>query len=138
MGRSDKKREGIFSATADAEQEHKASLLDELSEFEDFKTQFLPLLRKDLRDGLTSEQIREKYTALAQATVVAALANPDPKVRQAAAKDLLDRAEGMAKQRVEQVHKLEKLPDEQLKSLVISELEGIELGDVTEKDDLLN
>jgi hypothetical protein len=105
---------------ADQADNYMAGLMDELEEFEEFKTQFLPLLRQDLKQGLSPEAIRDKYASLAQATVVAALANPDPKVRQAAAKDLLDRAEGMARQRIEQTHKLEKLPDDQLDAMILS------------------
>lgn len=114
-------------------QDKQASLVDQLMEFENFKETILPAIQKDLASGMTSEQLREKYSALVQASLITtALVDRDGSKRIAAGKDILDRNEGKAKERIETTHRLEKLPAEQLDSLLLSELKDLSHGD-TEK-----
>jgi hypothetical protein len=104
-------------------QDGQASLVDRLAVLEDFESKILPALQADLKKGLGTDELREKYAALIQAQMItSALLNPDPKVRVAASKDILDRAHGTAVQRQESTHRLEKLDDTELESLVLSEI----------------
>jgi hypothetical protein len=122
-----------FSDKGGRAQSRIAKALDQLAQFEEFKEKILPALQRDLQDGLTPEQLREKYSPIVQAAMIStALTGKDEKARLAAQKDTLDRHEGRAKERIEAVHKLEKLPEEQIDSLLLSELKGVELDDTDE------
>lgn len=119
-GRKAKSRQGTLAEKAENKQ---LELLDQLAQFEDFQKTILPALQADVKAGLTSEELRKKYTSLVQARILTtALANPDVKAALTAAKDILDRAEGTATQRIEQTHRLEKLPEEQLDAILKTEL----------------
>lgn len=104
-------------------QSDRVRLIDELARYEEFKTTILPAIQADIKSGMSAEALREKYHAIVQAQLITtALSNPDPKARLTAAKDVLDRHEGTATQRIEQTHKLEKLPEEQLDAILLTEL----------------
>jgi flagellar biosynthesis chaperone FliJ len=110
-------------------QDKQAGLIDDLAEFEQYRKEVLEGIRADRKAGMTAEQILEKYQGevkLRQLTI--ALTGQD-KDSLAASKDLRDRAEGRAVERQEHTHRLENLPEEQLDSLIQSELEAAKAGD---------
>lgn len=112
--------------------EHRmARALDELSEFEKFKDELLPELRGDLSRGMTAEEIYKKYEALAAArTVTIAIKETDSGKALAAAKDIRDRVSGKPKESLEIKNKWEKLKDEELDSLILSELSDVDEADL--------
>lgn len=98
---------------------HMTTKLDNLIEFEEFKESLLPAIRKDLLAGKSAAELMEKYQALAAARVISiAAAELDSGKALAAAKDIIDRTSGKAKESKEITHKLEKLSDEELDALV--------------------
>lgn len=100
-----------------------AQRLDRRAAFEDFEDEILPKMRKMLREGRTAEEITAFAQAYAAARVVTiALSDADSGKALAAAKDVLDRTQGKAKERTETTHKFEKLKDEELDSLILSRL----------------
>lgn len=99
----------------------KVRALDELAEYEEFKEQILPLLRKDVKSGMDASQLREKYKPLAQARIISQALADASAVGLAAAKDLLDRQDGKAKETKEVEHKFSKLSDEQINAILLSE-----------------
>lgn len=107
-----------------------AKAIDDLAEFEDFKESILPVLRQALKDGLTAEEIYAKYQAYAAARAVSIVAlEVDSGKALAGIKEILDRHGGKARERTEVTHKLEKLPEEQLDSLLLSKLKEVEHED---------
>lgn len=105
-----------------------ADALDELAEFEEFKDQVLPAIRKDLAAGLTESQILEKYKALAAAAVVTITTKIDqPAVALAAAKDILDRTRGKAKESKDVTHRFSQMPEKEIDAILASELGALEL-----------
>lgn len=101
-----------------------ARALDDMSEFRKFREELLPVIRKDLEAGLSGEEIMRKYESYAAARIISIAAmEQDSGKALAAAKDILDRSQGKAKERSEVTHKLEKLPEEQLDALLLAKLE---------------
>lgn len=96
--------------------------LDRLAEYEQFCEEILPALRKDLKAGLSDEQILQKWKAVAAARAVSLTGSKQDAVALAASKDILDRTGGKAVERKLVAHRLEKLPDEQLEALLLTEL----------------
>lgn len=95
--------------------------LDELAEFESFKTEILPKLRKAIKDNLSTKEITEMARAIATARVATIAAwSEDDKTALSAAKELLDRAEGKATEKKEITHKMANLKDEDLDALLIT------------------
>jgi hypothetical protein len=119
--------------------EHRmATMLDQLAEFEQFKDDVLPLLRQAIKEGWSREQIDnhpQVQALLAARQITIALRELDSSKALAAIKDLRDRTQGRPTEKVETTHKLEKLPEEQLDSLLISKLKEVELAE--EDDDSL-
>jgi ribosome-binding protein aMBF1 (putative translation factor) len=108
--------------TGQAEQNRMAQTLDDLKEFEEFRNETLKSLRKDLKNNLSADAIRKKYTAILQARLISsALTTEDDAKALAIAKDVLDRVEGKAKESQEVTHRLEKLSDKELDALLQSE-----------------
>lgn len=132
MRRGGRKGKSDLFDLAQKAQDRGNQAIDDLAAFEEFQATILPALRQDLNSGLTAEQLREKYLPLVQAAMLTtALASPDAKARLTAGKDIIDRAEGTATQRIEQTHRLEKLPEEQLDALLLSEISQINPDDKT-------
>lgn len=97
--------------------------LDRLALFEEFEKDILPQLKADLRRGLSASEIYAKYASMAAARQVSiALTDPQSSVAQAAAKDILDRDQGKAKEKVEITGKLQKMSDDDLDALLMSKL----------------
>ena len=107
--------------------EHRmARNLDILAKFEKYQEEIFPLLQEAIAKGWTPEQMRShpKIQAMMEARkITIALTDEDPSRALAAAKDIQDRAEGKAKERVETTHKYEKLKDDALDALLMSELD---------------
>lgn len=107
--------------TGKSEQDRMARVMDELSEFEEFKQKFLRRIQEALKQGKDSKEILDMAKAMAAGrlatTVVLEL---DSQRATAAAKDILDRTDGRAKETKEVTHKFDKLADEELDSLVMS------------------
>lgn len=102
-----------------------AAALDERAAFEDFKESLLPFLRDALKKGWTAEQIQNHpklQSALMARQMSIALNDKDTSKALAAIKDIRDRTEGKARERLEVTSKLDRTPDEQLDALIKSKL----------------
>lgn len=114
-------------------------IVDDLLEFEKFRSEILPILRKDMTT-LSAEEIYKKYAPMAAARAVSiALQSTNEATVLAATKDVIDRAEGKPKERRENTHRLAQLPERELDSLLLSKLEELDsveagsAGDVVEQ-----
>lgn len=118
------KTKGTKHFTGDRVQDRANKLIDDLAEFESFKNSILPALRKDLGAGMTAQEIVKKYAAIAAArTVTIAAMEVDSGKALSAAKDIIDRAEGKAKEQVVHTHRYEELTDDELDAQVLSRAE---------------
>ena len=63
MGKKPRKDGGMQVA-------RRASLIDQLMEFEEFRGSILPAIREDIKAGLSADEIRKKYEAVAAAKMV--------------------------------------------------------------------
>jgi hypothetical protein len=109
--------------TGIVEQGDMVNMVSDLAEFEDFRKQFLPMIQKDLREGKTVKELREKYQAMLQARVIQiGLMEQDASKALAAIKDSLDRTEGRAVERKAIAHKFESMDDRELDALLASKL----------------
>lgn len=123
MGRPGTKKQRLNNHATETRM---AGLLDSLTEFEKFKEQLLPALRKELLAGASSEELRARYQSMLTARQLQiALTEPDAAKALSAIKDLQDRTEGKAVERSEQTHRLENLSDNQFDSLLLTELKGL-------------
>jgi len=118
---------GVREKTGAIAETKMTSVISDLVEFEDFKEKILPAIKKDLMRGMTSKELREKYSALVQARqLTTAIASRDEGRASAAAKDIIDRTEGKATEHREVTHKYADLPDEELDAIIRSEEEELE------------
>src|SRR5690242_8059724 len=98
-----------------------ARALDDLAEFQEYQT-ILKQIRKDLKKGMKEAELAKKYAPLAQARIISdMLTSENPQAALAAARDLLDRVNGKAKESQEVTHRLEKLSEKELDALLQSE-----------------
>lgn len=118
-----KRRQKKFSGRP--EQDSVASLIDQLTEFEDFQRTILPALRKDIKAGMSPEDMRKKYASLVQARTITTAVTSDDGRAMAAAKDILDRTEGRATERKEITHRYAEMKDEELDAILQSEEEEL-------------
>ena len=110
-------------------------MLTKLAEFEEFTTSILPKLRAMLKEGAQADDILEFSKAAAAARIVTIAATErDSTKALAAAKDVLDRTQGKAVERIQQTHKFERLEEEQLDALLLSKLKEAEVIDVDGED----
>lgn len=101
--------------------------IDDLAEFQEFRTKLLPAIRTSLKDKQTPKEILELARSYAAARIALVMAmDPDNKTALAAAKDLLDRTEGKAIERKEFKHQLSQLKDEELDALLESKLKDVD------------
>ncbi len=101
-------------------------LVDLLDDFAEWRENFAPILREDLRKGLNEEKLREKYASYAQARAIAiAMGEPDSGKALAAIKDILDRKGGKAKESVAISHRLEKIDESELDALILSKASSV-------------
>lgn len=111
-----------------AHEEMKADQLHkDLADFEEYKEQLLPAIRRDLKAGLTAKQIREKYVAYLQAKMIArGIMTDDASQSIAIAKDVIDRVEGKATEKKEVSHRFADMSDKELDAILKSEEEELE------------
>ncbi len=86
--------------------------------------QVLPILSRAIKEGWTKEELRQhpQIALLMEARKISiAIFEPDSGKALAASKDIADRVEGKAKERVETTHRYEGLKDEELDALLASE-----------------
>lgn len=120
-----KNRRHSATSRARSVQNKMAETLDDLAEFEQFREEILKRVRKDIIKGLTADEIRQKYAAMAAGRVLTiALTEEDSTKALAALKDVQDRAEGKAKERQEVTHKYDKVADDQLDAILMAKLAG--------------
>ncbi len=99
----------------------------QLAEFETFRKDLLPMVRDAIKDGLAPEEIYERFAPFAAARAVSiAASEPDSNKALAAIKEILDRAFGKAKERIDVSHKMARLPDAELDALLMSSLRDVE------------
>ncbi len=109
-------------------QNRQADALDELMIYEEFKNSFLPQLREMIRQGISPEKIRKAFAPVVQASMIQKALKGDYK----AMKDVLDRHEGMAVQRVEQKTIHAKMGQEELAALVAQKMKDTGMDKVLE------
>lgn len=97
--------------------------MDDLSEFEEFRAEVLPQLRKMMYRNASAKEIAEFARArmLARATTIA-LTSEDEKTALAAVREVLDRGDGKSTE----TKKIEvnKMSDEELDALIKAEMEA--------------
>jgi hypothetical protein len=103
---------------ADRHQQKEARTLDALIEFDQFNKSILPQLKKMILEGWSPEKIRKHFAPIVQAQVVDKAMRGDFRAQ----KDILDRHEGMAVQRVEQKTTYQKMPQRELAALALQKL----------------
>ncbi len=108
-----------------------ADALDELAQFEKFKSEIAPKIRGLVQKGASAQEIMEFAQSYAAARMVSEIFNSDSAKAMTAAKDVIDRAVGKAKERKEHTHKYDGLSDEELTALVNSEEDTV-LGETNE------
>lgn len=118
--------------TGESTEKRMVDVLDQLAEFEDFKKTILPALQKDIADGLSAAQIREKYLSVAQARMVMELLNMKSSAAITAARDMFDRTEGKPTDHLEITEKYKELTDEQLEATIKAKEKVLE--DAKEKE----
>lgn len=101
-------------------------LANKLSALEDYHATVPASLRRMLENKAKPEDILEFAASLAAARLVTEVGSTHAPTAMDAAKQILDRTQGKAVERIAQVHKFEGLPEDQLDSLIKSR--AIEAG----------
>jgi hypothetical protein len=96
--------------------------VDELRAFDEFRELVLPSLRLDVQNGLTADEILEKYTAIAAARLVSEMVRDNGAQ---AARDVLDRKLGKAVERKQLTHRLDNADEAEVDALLISRLKEV-------------
>lgn len=105
--------------------------IQNIRDFEEYRDEILPKIRKMLKEGKKAEEIMQFAQSFAAARIVSiALCEEDVSKAMIAAKDVIDRTQGKAKERTETTHKFERLKDEELDALLASRL-----ADVADEED---
>ena len=103
------------------EEDRMVSTIDDLRQFEEFRQDLLPALKKAIKDKKSSKDILEIARSLVTVRLVTIAAlDPSATTALAATKDILDRLDGKATERKELLHSMSKLKDEELDALVIT------------------
>lgn len=101
-----------------------AKNLDELSAWQDFKADILPMLRKDMTT-LSIPEMREKYERLLEARKISiALSEKDSSKALAAIKDIQDRSEGKSTEKKDGSRKYDRMTDDELDAMLLSEMKS--------------
>jgi len=104
--------------------------IEDLALYDDMLQGVLGSVKKDLAAGLTGPEIMEKYAAIAAArTVTIAATEFDSGKALQASKDILDRAYGKAREIKDVTHRLAQVDEKQIDSLLITELESLEVNE---------
>lgn len=102
----------------DKTQNRQARSLDALAEFEAFDKSILPQLKKMVLENWSAEKIRKHFAPLVQVKVVEKAMKGDFK----AMKDILDRHEGTAVQRIEQKSVIQQMDPKERAALILQKL----------------
>jgi hypothetical protein len=115
------------------EEERRVRSVDDLAEFEEFKSTLLPKLRQMVRDGWSADKIRRELGPYIAARVagMALLGNIKSASTLKAAQDTLDRLEGKAIQRVEQKTIFAHMSKKELAALALQKLLDAKIIDAT-------
>ncbi len=109
-------------------QTDRARSLDELAVQDELWSGVLQTVRDDVRKGLSATEILAKHAQLAAARIVTiAATDADSGKAMTAAKDIMDRTFGKAKETKDVTHRLDKVKEEQLDALLLSELDVLEV-----------
>lgn len=104
-----------------------AQAMDDLAEFEDFKTSILPKLRAAIKAGKSALDMYKLVEAEAAARAITiGLTSEDEGKALSAVTDILNRVHGKPKETVNVNNRYENLPDDQLDSLILSEKAAVE------------
>lgn len=101
--------------------------LEKLEAYESWREKILPMIEADIASGLSTDEILDKYEVYAAARLVSDLVNP--RVGSESAKNILDRTKGRPTQKTETTHKFENMTDEEIASVLESELSSISYED---------
>lgn len=112
------KRKMRGEVKADRHQEKQARTLDALIEFDQFNKSILPQLKKMVLENWSAEKIRKHFAPMVQASVMQKALLGDFKAQ----KDVLDRHEGMAVQRVESKTIYAQMSKQELAALALQKL----------------
>lgn len=107
-----------FNAREGNKQDSMVRKLDDLIEFEEFQETLLPQIRALVQSGASPEKIRRQFAPLVQAMMTKRALEGDFKAQ----KDILDRHEGMAVQRVENKTIYAQLDRKELAALALQKL----------------
>lgn len=100
--------------------------IDTLSEFEEFQTDVLPVLRQLIKSKATTGEMVETARPLLVAMLTSmAFSNEDDKLRAQIAKDLIQMIDGKPTEKKEFTHKLGKLKDEEVDALLLTKLREV-------------
>lgn len=111
----------------DAVERRQVGLIDELAEFEEYKSKLLPEIAKLVKGGAPSKDILERSKALAVARLALIAVNEaDPKTALNAIKEVLDRTDGKVTDKREVTHAMQNLKDEELDALLIASSSDVE------------
>jgi hypothetical protein len=117
-----------YQAEMDSIMDERARSLDELQIHDELMSGVLESIRVQLRKGATPQEILAAHAGLAAARVVTIAATDQDSGRAlTAAKDILDRVHGKAKETRDVTHRLDKVKEEQLDALLLSELDVLEI-----------
>lgn len=123
-----------YSEEMEILQTDRARSLDELAIQDEMWSGVLQSVRDDVRKGASAEELLSKYAQLAAARVVTiAATDADSGRALSAAKDILDRSQGKAVERKQIHHKLDKVDEQQLDAILLTEIEALEV-DSNEQD----
>ncbi len=102
-------------------------LIDEVREFQQFKADLLPILRKDVLQGTPAKDILEKVKSIAAARLgLIAASAIDQRTALNAIAEILNRTDGKPKESLTTTHKFAKLKDEELDALLTSRFKDAE------------
>lgn len=100
-------------------------LADKLAAVEDYHANVPAELRRLLENRATPDDILQFAASLAAARLVTELASSHAGTAMDAAKQILDRSQGKAIERIQQSHKFEKMDEQQIDALLISKLKEV-------------
>jgi hypothetical protein len=133
-----KSRERLLGKATEIDKEMSKHLEDFL-EFDEFRNTIPKEVRRQILAGRSADEIMKHHAPLAAGRIVAiAATSEDPKMALAASKDIIDRSQGRATERKEITHRYEDLSDEELNSILMSEVEDIKEIEGKPADDKLN
>jgi len=131
MTKASRRKERILSHQRQTENKMVRSL-DKLAQYELFDKTIMPSLKKMIVQGWSPEKIRKHFAPLIQARMIqAGLGDVRSAQTMKAMKDLLDRHEGTAVQRVEQKNIYAKMSKKELAALALQKLQDANIINTT-------